>query len=243
MSDTNPDLAAQEVDDELRRDEMNRLWKKYGKFVIGGAVGIVLAVGGTQLYKYQVRSTQESNSAKFSGAMEKAEADGADAAAIWSAVAPELDAGYAALAELRAASALAAAGKAEAAIAAYDALAASTDGDIILREYAQLRAGLLVVDKTGDLDGARSRFTVLAVAEKPWYYSAVEQLAFLDMKQGDTETAYERFATLADDAGTPQSIGTRARNFRDMLERQLPQNNLTSPEDAAPTQPESSHEG
>ena len=223
MSDVNPDLAAQEVDDELRRDQLNAMWKAYGRYIIGGAVGIVLAVGGTQLYKYQVRSGQESNSARYADV--KGEVDGAqaDLATLWSGAVPRLEAGYAALAELQAAKAYSKSGDYLGAIKAYDALAASTNGDIVLREYAQLMAALLTVDKVADLDDARSRFMVLASPEQPWYFSAAEQLAFMDMKQGDVTSAYDRFAALADNTSAPQSIGLRARQFRDMLERQLPQ--------------------
>lgn len=222
MSDINPDLAAQEVDADLRRDQLNAMWKAYGRYIIGGAVGVVLAVGGTQLYNYQIRSAQEANSDIFNDAVVRAQAAGADSAAIWAETVSKLDSGYAALAELREAAALAESGDYRAAIKAYDRLAASTNGDLILREYAQLMAGLLVVDKVGDLDEARSRFTVLAGADQPWHYSALEQMAFIDMKQGDNAAAYEGFAALADSTNVPQSIGARARQFRDMLERTLP---------------------
>ena len=222
MSDVNPDLAAQEVDDELRRDQLNAMWKAYGRYIIGGAVGIVLAVGGTQLYKYQVRSGQETNSAQFAAVKDQVGNAQMDTASLWAGSVPKLEAGYAALAELQAASAFSKAGDYLAAIRAYDALAASTNGDVVLREYAQLMAGLLTVDKVGDLEDARSRFVVLASPGQPWYFSAAEQLAFLDMKQGDLASAYDRFASLADNTGAPQSIGARALQFRDMLERQLP---------------------
>lgn len=227
MSDVNPDLAAQEVDDELRRDQLNAMWKAYGRYIIGGAVGIVLAVGGTQLYKYQVRSGQETNSAQFASVKNQVGDAQADVASLWAGSVPNLEAGYAALAELQAAGAFSKAGDYLAAIRAYDALAASTNGDIVLREYAQLMAALLTVGKVGDLEGARSRFSVLASPEQPWYFSATEQLAFMDMKQGDVASAYDRFASLADNTGAPQSIGVRARQFRDMLERQLPREEPT----------------
>lgn len=222
MSDVNPDLAAQEVDEELRRDQLNALWKAYGRYIIGGAVGIVLAVGGTQLYKYQVRSGQEANSAKYAVVKGQVGNASEDLADLWSGAVPKLEAGYAALAELQAAGAFTKGGDYLAAIGAYDALAASTNGDIVLREYAQLMAALLTIDKVGDLDEARSRLSVLASPDQPWYFSASEQLAFIDMKQGETTTAYDRFASLADNSAAPQSIIARARQFRDMLERQLP---------------------
>ena len=34
-----------EVDEELRRDRAEKLWKKYGAYVMGAAVAIVVAAG------------------------------------------------------------------------------------------------------------------------------------------------------------------------------------------------------
>jgi len=243
VSDTNPDLAAQEVDDELRRDQLNAMWKAYGRYIIGGAVGIVLAVGGTQLYKYQVRSGQEVNSARFASAATLADEANADAVAIWSNAVSGLETGYSALAQLNAAAAQAKAGNVQGAVDAYDALAASTKGDLLLREYAQLMAALLVVDQFGDWDAARGRFSALAAPGQPWYFSASEQLAFIDLKQGDLASAYDRFAALADNSGAPQSVGTRARQFRDMLERLLPSVINLPKEDAPQATADTQNEG
>lgn len=218
MSDNNPDLAAQEVDDDLRRDQMNALWKAYGKYVIGGAIGIVLAVGGTQLYSQQVNSNREANSSIFSAAVESALPDEASAKEIWEAAVSELEGGYVALAELRLASTLAAAGEVVSAIAAYDKVAANKDGDVILQEYAQLMAAMLVLGQNEDIDAAKGRFEVIAIEGQPWYFSATEQVAYIDMTQGNFDVALTQFRLLIDNGKTPPTIVARARQFRDMLE-------------------------
>ncbi len=40
------DAFIREVDEDLRQKQINNLWKKYGKFIIGIAFGIVLLVSG-----------------------------------------------------------------------------------------------------------------------------------------------------------------------------------------------------
>ena len=245
MADTNPDLEAQAVDEALRHDQMKALWKAYGKYVIGGAIGIVLAVGGSQLYEYQVNAGKEANSAVFSKAVDQAVAEGADPAEIWEQAASEVTGGYSALAGLRLATELAKAGDVDAALSAYDTLAADAGNDIVLREYAQLLAAMLVLDKKNDLAEARSRFSVLSVKGQPWYFTATEQLAFINMKEGALEQALEQFAVLADDADTPQSVAARARQFRNMLEGQgvgmlVPEE--MSAEEAVPTEAEPAEE-
>lgn len=223
VSDTNPDLAAQEVDEELRREQLRALWKAYGKFIIGGAVGVVLAVGGYQLSEYLTRSAQEEASGVFAEALdESSNRAGAEAAAVWQGSSADLDGGYAALAGIRAAQALAADGMTSEALEAYDAISATSSYDAVLRDYAALMAALLVLDASDDLTEARSRFVTLSLDSSPWKYSAKEQLAYIDLKEGRLEDALTNFSELASDGAVPQSISLRAQQFRDMIENQMP---------------------
>lgn len=230
MSDNNPDLAAQEVDEELRRDQLNALWKAYGKYIIGGAVGIVLAVAGNEIYTSQVKNAQEANAKVFETAMSRGETDSANAAAVWQDALPNLSGGYVTLAALRAAQAEARAGNIDAAIAAYDSIASSGEQDVVLADFAKLMAGLLVAEQKGDLDAARGRLSTIAQKGMPWYYSALEQIAFIDMRQGQTTEAYNKFLRLAGDSETPQTISGRAAQFRDLLEEEQRTADLTKEE-------------
>jgi len=218
VSDNNPDLAAQEVDEELRRDQLNAIWKTYGKYIVGGAVGIVLAVAGNEIYHSQKRSAQEDNSRTFDTAAVESGKEGIDALQVWREALPNLSGGYAALAELRLAQEAVRLGNAEAAIKAYDTLAANTENDIVLTDFSKLMAALIIAGKDGNLDEAKRRLNEVAVKGLPWYYSALEQLAFIDIKQGHSTDAYNKFILLAGDSETPQSISTRAAQFRDLLE-------------------------
>jgi len=220
VSDTNPDLAAQEVDEELRRDQLKALWKAYGKFVVGGAIGVVLAVGGYQLNTYLTQSSQEEASSAFAAALEaSSQKAGSEAADVWADAANGLEGGYEALANIRAAQALAAEGRVAEAVVAYDKVTAASDVDLVLRDYAGLMAALLLVET--DLVAARGRFVTLSTDEAPWKFSAKEQLAYIELKEGRFQEAYDQFAALASDSGTPQTISLRAQQFRDMLESKL----------------------
>ena len=42
----------QEVDEEVRRERLMQLWKRYGNFVIAAAVIVVLGVGGWRGYQW-----------------------------------------------------------------------------------------------------------------------------------------------------------------------------------------------
>ncbi len=219
MSDINSDLIAQEVDDEVRRERMHLLWKNYGKYVIGAAVGIVLVVAGREIYNWRVSSVESQHSEAFQAAIEKADADGADAVAIWRDVAPQLGGGYVALAKLREAAALADSKDIAGAIATYESLASDSATPTNLAELGTLKASMLMIGQ-GDLDTARGKLATIAVKGKAWYFSAQEQLALIDLQQGDTDGALEKFTLLADDAQTPQTIQGRASQFRTFIEAQ-----------------------
>ncbi len=221
MSDLQSDLVTQEVDEEVRRERMRQLWSAYGRYLIGLAVGIVILVGGREAYTAYVESGEEANSTAFEVAAEQAADDTANAAQIWREAANSLDGGYNALAQLRLAASADANGDTATAIAAYDAVAENADTDESLKGLAQLFAGMLIARDGNDLASARARLSVVAIQGNPWYFSALEQLALVDIKLGDKEAALQGFTQLAESLQTPQSIRTRAGQLKAALEAEL----------------------
>ncbi|GHF27760.1 hypothetical protein GCM10017044_23590 [Kordiimonas sediminis] len=219
MSDQNPDLALQEVDEELRRERLNSLWTAYGKYIIAIAIGIIITVAAREIYSSYRAGVEEANSAAFNEAIEAAKFG--DSIDVWEKALPNMKEGYAALASLRLAAAYLEDSRPEKAIETYDALANSTDRDEALKGFAAFNAAILVSTVRGDDADARSRFSILAVKGRPWYFSAQEQLAFLDIKAGDDQAAMDKFSILADDPQTPQTIRSRAVQMRDYLDLKL----------------------
>ena len=218
MSDQNPDLAFQEVDEEIRRERVNALWKAYGKYIIAVAVAIVIVVAGNETYNSYRNSIEEENSSAFRAAIDSSVLPGADPVAVWEAALPDMQEGYAALSQLRLAAAYVVDRRFEAAIQTYEKLAADPSAEEAMRELAQLNAAMLIYSERGDADTARAQFSTIAVKGKPWYYSALEQLAIIDLSAGDDASALLRFSTLATDAQTPPAVRTRSEQFRDFLE-------------------------
>lgn len=221
MSDINSDLIAQEVDDEVRRERMNQLWNAYGKYLIGLAVGIVLLVGGVKAYESYVKSREEAGSAAFEAASVASADDSANAVEIWRNALPELKDGYATLGRMHLAAAASANGDVASAIASYDAIAADANTDPSLSSMAQLFAGMLISRDGTDLDAARARLSVVAIKGEPWYFSALEQLAVVDIKKGDKEAALAGFSQLVGDVETPPGIRARANQLKSALEKEL----------------------
>lgn len=220
MSDQQSDLAYQEVDEEIRRERMQALWKAYGKYIIGIAIAIVVVVAGNETYNSYRKSVEEANSSTFTAALDASQEIDADPVQVWQGAQADMQEGYAALSQLRLAAATLNAGDAEGAIAIYEGLATDASADQALQDIATLNAAMIVYSHRGDIEVARSMFSTIAISGRAWYHSALEQLAIIDMQTGDMDSALLRFATLADDVQTPPTIRQRAQDFRTSLENQ-----------------------
>jgi hypothetical protein len=200
-----------EVDEELRRENWEILWKKYGKLAVAAAVALVLGTAGTVGWREFDRSQREKAGATFGtviAAVENTEKP-AEAADMLAAYIPGAPDGYAMLARLREAKLRADAGQIEAAIALYDGLAGDSAVEPLFRDLAALYSVRMQIDN-GDPIVLDARLSALAADGGPWRYTAREMRAVLAMSDGDSAAAREIFTKLADDMDAPDSLRTRA---------------------------------
>lgn len=196
-----------EVDEELRGDRLRALWKRFGPYVIGAAVAIVLLVAVNEGWSWWQNSQSAAASDKFYAALEIA--DGSDAAAAQEAFADveaTSPAGYATLARFREAGLLAQQGKTQEAIAAYDALATS-ESNPNLKSLALVFAANLFVD-AGDVAAVQQRVQGLAVAGNPMRNAARETVGLAEYKAGNLDAAVTAFEEiLADPLSSREMVG------------------------------------
>ena len=150
------DPVFREVDEELRRDRMRKLWRQGGPFVIAAAFLVVVGVAGYEGWTWWQKTQSSKSSDQFYAAAELA--DGTDFAAAQKgldAVIAQTSGGYPMLAQFREAALLSQNGKTDEAVAAYDALASSLN-NTHLRELALILAGNLLIDK-GAVDAVQQR--------------------------------------------------------------------------------------
>jgi hypothetical protein len=201
------DTLLREVDEALRGDRMRALWKRFGPYVIGAAVAIVVIVAVNEGWSWWQKSSAARSSDQFYAALELAE--GTDIAAAQEAlnrVAAEGSSGYPVLARFRQAGLLAQDGKTGEAIAAYDALATS-QSDVRIRELALVLAGYLLVDG-GDVAAVEQRVVGLLAPENPMRNAAREAMGLAQYKAGDVNAALASFeAILADPVATQELRG------------------------------------
>jgi hypothetical protein len=198
----------QEVDEEVRREQLKRIWERYGILIIALAVLVVLGVAGYRGYQYWIDKQAAAASAQFEQAATLSEqGKHAEAQAAFAKIAGEAPAGYRTLARLRAAAELSKTDP-KAAVGAYDAIA--TDGAVGqgFQDAAALRAGLLLVD-TAPLDEMRRRLEALAEPSRPFRHSAREMLALSAWRNGDAAAAKKYIEQVSSDAETPQGVRSR----------------------------------
>jgi hypothetical protein len=95
-----------EVDEEVRRDQLKRLWDQYSIYIVAGALLIIASVGGWRGYQYlEAKKAAEAGSA-FDAAVDLSEQNKhAEAEAAFNNLAATAPSGYRMLARLRAAAA------------------------------------------------------------------------------------------------------------------------------------------
>jgi len=197
-----------EVDEEVRRERLQKLWDRYSIYIIALAVLIVAAIGAWQAYQWWEAKKAAVAGAAFESALSLSEAGKhAEAEAAFAKVAAEAPAGYRMLARLRAAAELAQTKRADA-VKAYDELAADTSLGATLQDLAAVRAGMLMVD-SAPLSDMRRRLDPVSEPGRTFRHSARELLALSAWRNHDFTAARRYIDMIATDAETPP--GTRAR--------------------------------
>jgi hypothetical protein len=197
-----------EVDEEVRRERLRKLWEQYGSVFIAVALLIVVGIGGWRLYQWWDAKQAAEAGRQFEAAVHLSEqGKHDDAAAIFAKLAAEGTAGYRTLARFRAAQALASRDT-PAAVKAYDALAADRGIGQSLQDLAEIRAALLLVDGA-PYEELRTRLEPLTADDRPFHHTARELLALSAWRAGD-QTASRRWIDLIlTDPQTPSNIRTR----------------------------------
>ena len=197
-----------EVDEGVRREKLRRLWDRYQVFIIGGAILIVILVGGWRLNEWWESKRAAEAGGAFQTAMAlSAEGKHAEAEAAFTKVAEKGAAGYRALARLQAAAEVAQRDP-KSAIEAYDALAANTRLNETMRDLAAVRAGFLLVD-TASYDDLRRRLEPATGRERPFRNSAREMLALSALRANDAAAARKWFDQIVTDAAAPAGLRKR----------------------------------
>jgi hypothetical protein len=192
----------QEVDEEVRREQLKKLWLRYQNYVVGAAVLIVLAVAGWRGYDWwETKKAAEAGAAYEAAIALSSQGKHAEAEAAFSRLAADSTAAYRALSQVRAAAERAQTDP-KAAVAVYDKIAADTSLRPELRDLAALRAGALMIDN-GSFADARARLEPLTGAGHTFRHTARELLALAAWRADDMAAAKRWIEMINTDPETP----------------------------------------
>jgi len=206
----------QEVDEEVRREQLKKLWERYGNYIIAACVLLIAGVGAWRGYEWWETKRAVESGAAFEQAMILAEAGKPqEAEAAFAKLATDGTAGYRMLARLREAAELALTDP-KAAIKAYDEIAADGGNGPVVQDIATLRTGFLLVD-TAPYGDIRTRLEPLTGTERPFRYSARELLALSAWKQRDMGAARQWADMIIADPQTPAGARSRAEVLSELI--------------------------
>lgn len=218
-----------EIQEDVRREQMKKLWKAYGNYAIALAVLIFIGLGGWQLWQRHQNSEREKAALALTAAQRITNPQ--QAAVAFADMTKDAPAGYAELAKLSQANAMFAAGQRADAIALYKQIADADKGPV--GAVARLRAGWGMADSASRTDIAK----LLAPLDQPgsaWRELAEEVLAYADYRALDLKAAAARYAALEKDPAAPDALRSRARAMAAFLSKGGAISYGTVPPDAMP---------
>src|SRR5215471_14792905 len=200
-----------EVDEEVRREQLKKLWERYGNYIVAAALLVIAAVAAWRGYDYwQTRRAAEVGAAYDAAARLADQGKHGEAEEAFAKVVTDGTAGYRVLARLREAAEIAERDP-KAGVAAYDSVARETTGQPLISELAAVRAALLLVD-TAKLDE-------MAQPLGAFRHTARELLALAAWRNGDTAATRRWTDAAKNDPEAPSGLRSRM----DVLASLLPE--------------------
>ena len=200
----------QEVDEEVRREQLRKMWERHGKYVIAACILLIAAVAGWRFYEWNEAKKAAEAGAQFEAAIaldNEGKSKEAEEAFARIATGGGSTSSYRMLAKFREAGELARRDT-TAAVAIYDQLAADSGNGIVLQDLAAVRAGAILVD-TAPYSDIRQRLEPMTAQDRAFRHSARSALALSAWKAGDA-TAMRRWTDMIlADPETP--AGTRGQ--------------------------------
>ena len=206
----------QEVDEEVRREQLKKLWERYGGYLIAACIAAVIGIGAWRGYEWWQAKQAAQSGAAFEEAVTLAESGKhQEAAAAFAKLSADGTSGYRVLARLREAAELAPTDR-KAAVAAYDAITTDNRVGQVIQDLASVRAGLLLVDSAPYAEILR-RLELAAGADRAFRHSAREILALSAWKTGDMSAARRWTETIMGDPQTPPGQRSRAEMLSELI--------------------------
>jgi len=201
-----------EVEEDVRREKLEKLWKAYGNYAVAAVVLLFAGIAGWQMWERHEAQERAKVSDAFLAAQRITNPQ--TAASTFADIARTAPKGYAELARLSEAGAMFASGQTGPAVDLYKQIAKDDNGPV--GAVARLRAAWATADTASRKD-LTDLVKPLDQPGSPWRQNAQEVLAYADYRAMDTKGALAKYAVLAADPESPDSLRRRAQAMTDFL--------------------------
>jgi hypothetical protein len=209
-----------EVDEAVRKDELDAIARRYGRWIIGAIVAALLGLGGYLLWQDRQRAAAGEQSERLVAAFDKLKAGQPKATeAALTAIKADSGPAYRAAATIQLANMKAEQGDRKAAAAMLAALASDASAEQSLRDLALIRQTAL------ELDSIKPELVIARLAPivgktdpvSAFFPSAAELTAIAHYQAGRFDQAGALFARIAQTKDIPPQMQSRAVQMAGML--------------------------
>jgi len=222
-----------EVEEDVRRERFQKLWKAYGNYAIAALVLLFAGIAGWQFWERHELQERQKVADAFIAAQRITNPQAA--ASAFSDLARGAPKGYAQVARLSQAGAMFASGQRADAIDLYKQIAKDDGG--VVGSVARLRAGWAMADTASRTELA-DLLKPLTQPGNAWRPNAREVLAYADYRAMDSKSALTKYSELAMDPESPQGLRSRAQAMTAFLKNGGAVNFGTVPAEAVPQPPQ-----
>ena len=203
-----------EVEEDVRREKLEKFWKAYGDYVIALVALIIVGIAGFELWQRYEVAQRDKASVAFTAAQRIT--DPKQAATAFADLAKTAPGGYSLLAKLEQANSMLASGQRDGAIALYKEITDQDKGGT--GAVARLREAWALAD-TASRNDLETLLAPLRNVGSVWKPNADEILAFSDYHNNQTAKAAEEFDALAKDPNSPQQLKARTQAMAAFLKQ------------------------
>ena len=205
-----------EVDEDLKQEKNEQLWKKLLPYIISITVGIIIFTSGYVFWDNYSNNVKQQLGDDFTAAVDLANEEDVDAALLaLDRIVDKGSDGYVTLSKMKKASLLIESGNLEDGLDIYLDL----EQNAVDQSFRDISTILFVLNSI-DTKNSDLLLQKLIPLEKSkiWKSSALELMAFIYLKKSDNVKAIEIFRTLSQLQDTPSSLANRSQNMLDFLE-------------------------
>lgn len=211
------EVLMREVDEAVRKDQMEGFAANYGKPLIALIVLGLAGFGGYLFWDRQQEASMEANSEIMVSALDQVEAGNLDTgSAALDPVIADGNGGVQAAARMLKAGIALEQGNSKEASELFAAISADDNAPSAIRDIATIREVATTYDTMKPAD-VIARLKPLAVPGKPFFGSAGELVAMAYLEQGKRPEAGALFASIAKDESVPEGLRSRSRQMAGLL--------------------------